>query len=311
MSTRRQVRLAAVLALTAALGWSMVPVSAIAQDTGQTPVAGQAQAPGEETASPPAGAASPAEPAATAAKAKRPKFVTSCDAPRELVRFAVGLPAVSRALAQGRAVEVVAIGSSSTAGSGASSPQASYPARLEAELLRRFPGKDFNVHNFGIGGQLARDMLARIEDTVVGLKPALVIWQTGVNDATHDVGVDAFRQVLDRGIKLLKSQGIDVILVDMQFYPRSERVASYREYLKAMRVAADAHSVGLFPRYAIMRHMVRSGQHAPEALLAPDNFHLNDLSYGCLADLMADGIEEQLKHGRTDAAGPLRTPPRN
>lgn len=235
-------------------------------------------------------------------KGKRPKFVTSCDAPRDLVRFTVALPATSRALNRGGSIEVVALGSSSTAGSGASSPQASYPARLEAELLRRFPGKDFSVHNYGTGGHLARDMLVRIEEAVLTMKPSLVIWQTGVNDATQDVGVDAFREVLDRGIRMLKSQGIDVILVDMQYYPRSERVSGYRDYLRAMRSAAEANAIGLFPRYAIMRHMVRSGQHAPEALLAPDNFHLNDLSYGCLADLMADGIEEQLKAGRTDAA---------
>ena len=245
----------------------------------------------------------PTQPARDA-KALRPKFVTSCDAPRDLVRLAVTLPAMSRELARGGPIEVVALGSSSTAGSGASSPQASYPARLEAELLRRFPGRDFNVHNFGIGGHLARDMLARIEGTVLSMRPALVIWQTGVNDATQDVGVEAFREVLDRGIKMLKEKGIDVILVDMQYYPRSERVSGYRDYLRAMRAAAEAHGAGLFQRYAIMRHMVRSGQHSPEDLLAPDNFHLNDLSYGCLADLMAEGIEDQLKAGRTDAAGP-------
>jgi len=245
-----------------------------------------------------------------ASKPKRPKFVTSCDAPRELVHLATNLPTFSRALAQGKAIEIVALGSSSTAGSGASSPQASYPARLEAELLRRFPGRDIEVHNFGKGGALARDMLERIEGQVLSLEPVLVIWQTGVNDAVHDVGLVAFREVLDRGIKLLKSRGVDVILVDGQYYPRSERVTGYRDYLKAMRVAAEAHAIGLFPRYAIMRHMVRTGQHSPEELLAPDNFHLNDLSYGCLADLMADGIEEQLRgRGRVDAASRLDLPP--
>lgn len=249
------------------------------------------------------------QPLPQSSKPKRPKFVTSCDAPRDLVRFASALPATSRALSRSGLVEVVALGSSSTAGSGASSPQASYPARLEAELLRRFPGKDFNVHNYGTGGHLARDMLVRIEEAILAMRPALVIWQTGVNDATQDVGVQSFREVLDRGIKQLKAQGIDVILVDMQFYPRSERVAGFLDYLRAMRAASEAHGIALFQRYAIMRHMVRSGQHSPEELLAPDNFHLNDLSYGCLADLMADGIEDQLKAGRTDAAGPIKAPP--
>ena len=53
-----------------------------------------------------------------------------------------------------------------------------------------------------------------------------------------------------------------------------------------------------------MKHLVKSGQHTPEQLLAPDNFHLNDLSYGCLADLMADAIEEQIKAGRVAGSQP-------
>ena len=236
---------------------------------------------------------------------KPPKFVTSCDVPRDLVRLSASLPGFSRTLAEGKPVEIIALGSSSTAGSGASSPQASYPARLQAELLRRFPGRDIEVHNFGVGGQLARDMLERIEANVLPMKPSLVIWQTGVNDAVQDVGVEVFRQTLERGIKLLKAEGVDVILVDMQFYPKSERVAGYRDYLRAMRTAAESNAVGYFPRHTIMKHMVRSGQHSPEQLLAPDNFHLNDLSYGCLADLMADGIEAQLKGGRLDSANRL------
>ncbi len=244
-------------------------------------------------------------PIETPKRPKPPKFLTSCDVPRDLVRLSGTLTGFSQTLAEGKPVEIVALGSSSTAGSGASSPQASYPARLQAELLRRFPGRDIEVHNFGVGGQLARDMLERIEANVLPMKPSLVIWQTGVNDATQNVGIELFRQTLDRGIKLLKAEGVDVILVDMQFYPKSERVAGYLDYLRAMRAAADAHAIGYFPRHAIMKHMVRSGQHSPEQLLAPDNFHLNDLSYGCLADLMADGIEAQLKGGRLDSANRL------
>ena len=244
-------------------------------------------------------------PIETSKRPKPPKFLTSCDVPRELVRLSGTLADFSRTLAEGKPVEIVALGSSSTAGSGASSPQASYPARLQAELLRRFPGRDIEVHNYGVGGQLARDMLERIEANVLPMKPSLVIWQTGVNDAVQDVGVELFRETLNRGIKLLKAEGVDVILVDMQFYPKSERVAGYLDYLRAMRTVADTHAIGYFPRHAIMKHMVRSGQHSPEQLLAPDNFHLNDLSYGCLADLMADGIEAQLKGGRLDSANRL------
>ena len=223
-----------------------------------------------------------------------------CSAPKDAVLFKSALPNLARMIRNGGPVRIIALGSSSTAGSGASSPLASYPARLDAELEQRFPAKDIHVDNQGAGGQLARDMLERIHSHIATLPaaPALVIWQTGVNDAMQDVGLTDFRAQLERGILDLKSAGIDVILVDMQYYPRSERVAVYGDYLRAMHNVAEQHKVPVFQRFAIMKHLVKSGQHTAEQLLAPDNFHLNDLSYGCLADLMADAIEEQIKGSR-------------
>lgn len=231
-----------------------------------------------------------------------------CSAPRDLTRLKVALPGLARAVAQNASIEIIALGSSSTAGSGSADQQASYPARLDAELDRRFPGKDFHVVNFGVGGLLARDMLDQIHDQVASLpnRPALVIWQTGVTDAIRDVGLEEFTGVLERGIADLRASGIEVLLVDMPFFPRAERVAGYGDYLRAMRVVAEKAKVPLFSRFAVMKHLVKSGQHTSEQLLAPDNFHLNDLTYGCLADLLADAIEEQIKGGRVNASELMR-----
>jgi len=220
-----------------------------------------------------------------------------CNVPRELARFESPLPILAQRVTQDRIVHIIALGSSSTAGSGASSPLASYPARLDAELDRRFPSRDFQVANFGTGGSLARDMLERLQTHIIPLKPALVIWQTGVNDAIQNVGVAQFKATIRRGVRDMKAAGIDVILVNHQFYPRSERVAGYTDYVAVMREVAETESVPLFRRFSIMKHLLKSGQHTAQELLAPDNFHLNDLSYGCLADLLADAIDERIKTG--------------
>src|SRR5262245_37598081 len=50
-------------------------------------------------------------------------------------------------IAQGLPLKIVAIGSSSTFGTGASSPDKSYPARLEAELKAKLPGLPITVIN--------------------------------------------------------------------------------------------------------------------------------------------------------------------
>ena len=50
-------------------------------------------------------------------------------------------PVVEARLDPGRPLTIVALGSSSTEGAGASGPQASYPARLEALLRAALPGR--------------------------------------------------------------------------------------------------------------------------------------------------------------------------
>jgi lysophospholipase L1-like esterase len=231
----------------------------------------------------------------------------------DLVRFTAPLTNFVKAFQARKLIRIVALGSSSTAGSGASSPHASYPAQLDDELERRFDGWDFKVTNLGVGGQLAAEMLERMDKHVLPREPHLVLWQTGVNDAIRDVGVERYRQTLRAGIEKLRHHGIDVILVQMQFYPKSERVAGYRDYLMAMHEVAAQEEVPVFRRFSIMKHFIKSGQFTAAQLLSPDLFHMNDLSYGCLAGMMADAIEEQVKpflHARATAAGPDAAAPR-
>src|SRR5215207_6481999 len=65
----------------------------------------------------------------------------TCTAPAEFTRLGHTLTHMARRLASGEPITIVAFGSSSTAGAGASSPAATYPSRLEADLKTRFPGR--------------------------------------------------------------------------------------------------------------------------------------------------------------------------
>ena len=220
---------------------------------------------------------------------------SKCKAPKELVRFNAPLQNMRLALASRSEFRIAAIGSSSTAGAGASNPKMRYTRRLEAELNRRFdPERNFDVVNLGVGGQLAADMVARMPSQVLPLEPQLVIWQTGVNDAIRGIGVETFQTTLVKGVDMLKARGIDVILLDMQYYPRSEQVTGYLDYVAAMRKVAKEKNVPILHRFAIMKHLISSGQFTPPELLSSDLFHLNDVSYGCLGTLLADAIEDGL-----------------
>ncbi len=71
-----------------------------------------------------------------------PRRAAGCAVLADMARFDQPLARTARSLAAGQPIKIVAIGSSSTSGAGASSPAASYPSRLAVELARRFPGHD-------------------------------------------------------------------------------------------------------------------------------------------------------------------------
>jgi acyl-CoA thioesterase-1 len=215
-------------------------------------------------------------------------------APPSLARFDAPLPKFSAALAAGQPVRIVALGSSSTQGIGASSPTACYPVKLQAELRQRFPQSKITVENLGIGGQLATDMLRRIKKDVIPRQPTLVIWQTGVNDAMRLVSVDKFRETVGAGVDELHRAGIDVVLLDMQYFPKAEKVRDFPRFLVAMRQIAAQRRIPILQRFAIMKNLVTSAQFTPQQLLAADQFHPNDMSYGCLGRIMADALQGEV-----------------
>ncbi|GMA73982.1 hypothetical protein GCM10025880_03990 [Methylorubrum aminovorans] len=84
-----------------------------------------------------------------------------------------GLPHVAQKIALGGPLTIIAFGSSSTEGIGASHPAAAYPARLEAGLRRALPhlGGRVTVTNRGIGGEAVDEMLARLDRDVIAPGP--------------------------------------------------------------------------------------------------------------------------------------------
>jgi acyl-CoA thioesterase-1 len=219
-----------------------------------------------------------------------PASAGGCTAPADLVNLGAPLPKLLGAVRNNNPVRIVALGSSSTWGAGASSREHSYPARLERELRASWPGNDVRVINAGVNGQLARDMVARIDKDVVPHKPQLVIWQTGVNDAIRDIPIGTYVQLLRTGIERFRAFGADVVLIDQQFYPRFASLKNGPHYMAAMREVAASLKVPVVQRYRIMQHLIASAQFTTATLLAPDQFHLNDQSYDCMGRLLAQSL---------------------
>ena len=122
----------------------------------------------------------------------------------DIARFDLPLSRIALRVTGGLPVKIVAIGSSSTYGAGASAPTGSYPSRLEAELKAHFPGHALTVINRGVNGEEATDMLARFEAGVIAENPHLVIWQVGTNSLLRDRPLDPRALVLHEGLARLR-----------------------------------------------------------------------------------------------------------
>lgn len=213
-----------------------------------------------------------------------------CGAPDELTRFGVALPNTARAIRQGRALVIVAIGSSSTEGVGASDPAHAYPAVLAEELRSRWPRLTVTVINKGVSGEMISQVLPRFERDVLLHRPQLVIWQTGSHAALGVGDVEAYAAAIREGIGRLKAARMDVVLMDPQFAPRVLARPLHSRVVDSIGATANDMKVAVFRRFAVMRHWVSSGQYQMDEVVSRDGLHLNDVSYGCIARLLADSL---------------------
>jgi len=216
--------------------------------------------------------------------------VPSCAVPPALSAIGASLDRTATRIDQGRPVTIVAMGSSSTQGVGASVPAESYPSRLEEELKDRFPAAEIRVLNRGVGGQDVPEELARLDRDVIAENPDLVIWQVGTNAVLRRDDITADEQLIRRGVALLKEDGIDIVLMDLQFAPRVLARPAWVEMERVIGEIAHRNHVGLFRRFEIMQEWDHTQQLAPAAMIGSDGLHMTDASYSCLASQLAEAV---------------------
>jgi acyl-CoA thioesterase I len=261
----------------------------------------QAQAPAvSHSLTPPAiapalqqGPAQPAKPAAlNPAAAPIMPAPVACRASSQLSRLDHPLLRTARRLATGEPLVIVAIGSSSTAGAGASSPAASYPSRLALELKKLFPGHDITVLNRGVNGEETHDMMARFATGVIAEHPQLVLWQVGTNSVLRDHSLDTHAAELHQGIEQLKAIGADVVLIDLQYAPKVLAKSETPGMEDQIALEAKDENVDLFHRFGVMRDWHEVQHDSFDVFVSPDGLHMNDWGYACWAKLLATAIAE-------------------
>ncbi|SIQ11684.1 MULTISPECIES: SGNH/GDSL hydrolase family protein [unclassified Bosea (in: a-proteobacteria)] len=209
-----------------------------------------------------------------------------------IVRSSAVLASVGRRVAQGQPLAILAIGSSSTEGIGASAKDRTYPARLQALLGKAWPKSRVEIANAGIGGEIAPQTLARLKTLLAERHYDLVIWQVGTNDAIRGGDLDAFRAMIGDGIALVKQAGPALAILDPQFFPSMKEPERYATYVAAVGEVARREGVPVFARYEAMNQWHRADAEAFKAALWTDGFHMSDAGYDCLARDMALSLTE-------------------
>jgi acyl-CoA thioesterase I len=203
-------------------------------------------------------------------------------------------------------VKVLAIGSSSTVGIGASSPTATYVARLETSLEGAVKGLDFNVIGRGLNGEIAEGAADRMKKEVEETKPDLVVWQVGTNDALRHVSLDKFKHCLKMALSWLADNKIDVVLVDPQYGETLAKDEYYEKVVSAIAEVAREQRVLLVNRFEAMREA--QAEHGDTFYLISDNLHMNDRGHRCMAEQLARSIVGGLLQADAETEQPVFYP---
>ena len=214
-----------------------------------------------------------------------------CLPPKGGAKSMGSLPHVAAKLAAGQPVLIIAFGSSSTAGYGATSPEFNYPNRLAAQLHRQYPSADITIVNRGQGGEDAPEMMKRLQNEVIDMHPDMVIWQVGTNAVLRNLDPGETEKMVDTGVARIQAAGADLVLVDPQYSPRvNERPEGASRMVKALSRIAELRHVGIFPRFEVMRDWHEKQSIPVDSFVIADGLHMNDWGYACFAQLLGDDI---------------------
>lgn len=199
------------------------------------------------------------------------------------------LDRAAKRLKEDNPFRILVVGSSSTAGVGATKPDRAYTERLEQELEDRLTGVEVDVIARGIGGETAIGAEARMVKEVAAARPDLVIWQIGTNDVYRKIDLAKFRETAERGLKDIAAAGVDVAMLDPQYVPQDE--AMYAPYVGALEAVSASTGVPIARRYAAMQAVAKAGG---GTMISGDRLHMNDAGHACVGAFLAEALDRKL-----------------
>lgn len=211
-----------------------------------------------------------------------------CEVPQSLLETDAGLSHVLSAFKSKHRIAITVIGSGSSGLSGPDGAHLAYPARLEDVLKRQLPGADITVSAHVQSKETTAAMVSGLDKVLADDKPVLVIWQAGTVDALDGVEPDEFRDSLNAGFDKIQAAGADVILMNMQYSPRTESMFNVSAYADVMRAVVEQHGALLFDRLAVMHYWNDAG--AFDLYAATKKYDMARRVHNCIGWALASQI---------------------
>jgi hypothetical protein len=214
-----------------------------------------------------------------------------CRVAEHFVQNPFPLPRASKAL-EAKRLDILVLGGGSSMLPGASESKA-YPSRLQNVLTQQLPNITIKLSVDTKAKRTAAEALRIIPQDFATAKPSLVVWQTGVIDAMQGVDPEAFSATLNKGVETAHAAGADVILMNMQYSPRTASRIALSAYLENMHWIALQREVPLFDRFGIMELWSELGTF--NFFSATNKLDTAERVHDCIARLLAALIVEATK----------------
>ena len=185
-------------------------------------------------------------------------------------------------------LDISVVGTGSSALPGPDGAVFAYPARLEAALKQQLQGVTVRVTPHILSRAPTAELAAALPKILAEDKPSLVIWQTGTADAINGVAPEDFRASLDEGVSAIEKSGANVILMNMQYSPRTDAMLDVGPLADVMRFVAQQHNTLLFDRLGIMRDWNDSGIF--DLYAATKNYDMARKVHDCIGRALATQI---------------------
>ena len=212
----------------------------------------------------------------------------SCDVPPSFLASDNDLAHALKEVKSRQRLDISVIGTGSSSLPGPDGSHFAYPAQLEQALQKNLPGVTVKVTAHIVPRATTAEMAKDLPKILADDQPSLVIWQTGTSDAVTSVEPEDFHNSLDDGVTTIENGDADVILMNMQYSPRTESVIDVSGYADIMHFVARQHNTLLFDRLGIMRSWNENGIF--DLYAATKNYDMAQSVHKCIGRALASQI---------------------